>query len=134
MLYLNFYLFLPDGHHKLIRWGLVTHCAIDGYSRVVLYIKCSTNNRASTVFTLFLDAVQQHGLPSRIRVDQGGENAFVVRHMLEVHGEERRSVLIESSVHNQRIERLWRDMHRCVTNQCITKYFITLRVVTYLTL
>ena len=92
---------------------MVTHCAIDRYSRLVVYIKCSTNNRASTVLCLFLEAVQQYGTPSRIRVDQGGE---VVQHMLEVRGEERRSVPIGSSVHNQRIERLWRDMHRCVTS------------------
>lgn len=105
-----------DGHHKLVRRGLVTHCAIDGYSRLVVYIKCSNNNRAVTVYNLFLEAVQHYGLPSRIRCDQGGENVNVVRHMLYHRGEERRSALVGSSVHNQRIERLWRDMHRCVTS------------------
>ena len=33
-----------DSHHKLIRWRMVTHGAIDGYSRVVLYLKCTSNN------------------------------------------------------------------------------------------
>ena len=60
--------------------------------------------------------MQVHGLPSGIRVDQGGENVSVVRLMLQVCGEERKSVLVGSSVHNQRIEHLWRDMHRCVTS------------------
>ncbi len=61
-----------DGHHKLIRWRFVTHGAIDGYSRLVVYLKCSTNNMAGTVHDLFLGAVQQYGLPSRVRTDQGG--------------------------------------------------------------
>lgn len=93
----------------------MTHCAIDGYSRLIVFIKCSDNNRASTVYESFMQAVRQYGLPSRIRCDQGGENVVVSQHMLHHRGTERRSVLVGSSVHNQRIERLWRDMHRCVT-------------------
>ncbi len=70
-----------DGQHKLVRWRIVVHAAIDRYSRTVLFIKCSDNNRASTVYGLFLEAVEQYGLPSRIRVDQGGENVQVAQHM-----------------------------------------------------
>ncbi len=67
------------------------------------------------MYELFLKAIQQHHLPSRVRVDQGGENVMVATHMLEKRGSDRRNVIVGSSVHNQRIERLWRDMHRCVT-------------------
>jgi len=110
---LHILLYLSDGHHKLIRWRLVSHCAIDGYSRLVVFLKCSDNNRSDTVYNLFLQAVSQYGLPSRIRCDQGGENVRVAQHMLHHRGIERRSVLVGSSVHNQRIERFWRDCHRC---------------------
>ena len=110
-IYMSFYYYqFTDGHHKLIRWRFVTHCAIDGYSRLVVYLKCSENNKASTVYDLFLKAVREYGLPSRIR---GGENVQVVQHMLRHRGVERKSALVGSSVHNQRIERLWRDLHRC---------------------
>lgn len=83
---------------------------------MVVYCQCSANNRSNTVYDLFLGAVRKYGLPSRIRCDEGGENIKVATHMLRHRGEHRRSVLVGSSVHNQRIERLWRDLHRCATS------------------
>ena len=101
---------LIDGHHKLIRWCFVTHCCIDGYSRLVVFIKCSTNSKASTVYDLFLQAVEHYGLPSRVRCDQEGENNLVAQYMLCHCGSEseRHSMLVRSSVQNQHIERLKR--------------------------
>ena len=103
--------YIIDGHHKLIRWNMMTHGGIDGYSRMITYLKCSNNNRSSTVYNYFLQAVRLHGLPSRLRCDQGCENCLVAQHMLEHRGTGQGSVISGSSIHNQRIERLWRDLH-----------------------
>ena len=102
-----------DGYHKLIRWKLVIHGGIDGYSRLITFLKVSTNNHASTVLSAYVSAVDEFGLPSRIRIDRGGENSLVSQFMLEhpERGPNRHSVIAGRSVHNQRIERLWRDLY-----------------------
>ena len=34
-----------DGYHKLIHWRFVIHGGIDGYNRLITYLKVASNNR-----------------------------------------------------------------------------------------
>ena len=99
------YLWHLDGNHKLIRWRFVIHHCIDGFSRLITFCRCSTNNKSETVLLSFNEAVRRYGRPQRIRSDHGGENVLVWRDMTLAWGEDARSVIVGSSVHNQRIER-----------------------------
>ncbi|KAG8941496.1 hypothetical protein FRC03_004468 [Tulasnella sp. 419] len=99
-----------DGQHGLIRWGIVIHGFIDGYSRLITGLRASNNNRGSTVLDLFLRASGSYGVPSRLRGDHGVENIQVAAWM-ELHkGPGRGSYIWGRSIHNVRIERLWVDV------------------------
>ena len=53
--------------------GLLSMLEFDGFSWMLVFIQCSTNNRAETVFSTFHNGVSSYGLPSRVRTDKGGE-------------------------------------------------------------
>uniref|UniRef100_A0A7M5TZP3 Integrase catalytic domain-containing protein n=1 Tax=Clytia hemisphaerica TaxID=252671 RepID=A0A7M5TZP3_9CNID len=99
-----------DGFHKMIRWRLVIHGCIDGYSRLITFLNCSNNNRADTVLNLFIGSLNRFRCPLRIRSDHGMENTSVARWMLENLGVDKKPFITGRSVHNQRIERLWVDV------------------------
>lgn len=46
------YVWHIDGNHKLVRWQIVLHRGIDGFSWLVVFGACSTNNKAHTVLRL----------------------------------------------------------------------------------
>eukprot|EP00731_Ephydatia_muelleri_P020481 Em0013g208a len=80
---------------------VVIHGGIDGYSRQVVYLGASNNNKSKTVLQLFPEA---YGWPSPVRLDCGGANIEVARCMTSTRGLGQHS---GSSAHNQR-------MFRCV--------------------
>ena len=67
--------------------------------------------------TLFHEAAKTYRVPSRVRSDMGGEK-FLVCHFIKVlvRSIGRGSHLAGSSTRNQRIERLWRGVNRCVVS------------------
>lgn len=105
-----------DGNLKLIHFNIVIHGGIDGFSRNVVYVGCSDNNTAATVLSRFQEGVARYGCPSRVRCDKGREHYEVGRFMLQHRGTGRGSIITGRSVHNQRIERFWRDCRKEVIN------------------
>ncbi|CUA71582.1 hypothetical protein RSOLAG22IIIB_09669 [Rhizoctonia solani] len=83
-----------DGQHGLVRFKIVIHMFVDGYSRLVTGI----------------GAREIHGTPSRVRGDHGVENVEVASWMEANRGHDRGSYIWGRSVHNTRIERLWYDV------------------------
>lgn len=68
--------------------------------------------------SIFHENVAIYGLPKHIRCDLGGENVKIAEFMITKRGCNNRAVIIGRSVHNQRIERLWKD----VFNGCLSRF------------
>lgn len=93
--------------------------AIDGFSRLIPYLKVNSDNLSTSALTDFISGLKEYGVPSRVRADKGSEFVHINKLMIAINGEDRGSFIQGKSVHNQRIERLWRDVYTKV----IDKYY-----------
>ncbi len=108
------YVWHIDGHHKLIRWRFVIHGSIDGFSRTITYLACTNNNRSETVLQFFTDSINHFGVPNHVitveKMWRYGGSYMIAAHNYNDYS----CVITGSSVHNERVERLWHDVHRCI--------------------
>ena len=111
-----------DGNHKMIRWRMIIHAGVDGFSCLITFIRCANNNLASTMLEAFLQGVSVYGIPQAVRSDHGGENVDVWRHMLSIH-QVPSCVVTGNSVHNERIKRMWRDVTRNISSSFIATFY-----------
>ena len=88
-----------DTNQKLVHWRFVVVGGIDGFSIMVMFLKCSDINRSG---------VANFGIPLRVRSDQGLEHVSSANFMLVEMGD--KSMITRPRTHNQRIERLYRDI------------------------
>jgi len=99
----------------LFRWDFYTHAGIDGYSRLIVYLHCTTSNHADDVLDGFATACGTYASPSCVCCNYGGENLLVGVLMNVLRGSRHSSLVTGRSVRNLHIERLWRDVHKEVT-------------------
>ena len=108
-----------DANLKMRHWGFAVHCCVDGFSRLIPYLLCADNMESNTVLDALVKATETYGVPSRVRTDHGSENVGIERFMNSVRGNDRGSHIKGKSVHNQRVERMHRDVTRCVSTYYI---------------
>lgn len=118
-----------DTNHKLVRWRFVIVGGIDCFSRLIMFLKCTDNHIFETLLQCYLSVVDKFVIPSRVRSDKWMENVSVADFMLSKKG--RDSMITVKSTHNQRIERLWRDVYDGVL-RFFTTFFTTLKIRAFL--
>ena len=93
-----------DGNHKLINWGFIVSAAMDGATKRLPWVRVTSNNYATTVLEFFEDAMQELGIPQRVRSDKGGENILVLQKMFELRPDADCPAIAGKSTRNTRIE------------------------------
>ena len=109
-----------DGYDKLKPYGFPVHGCIDGFSRMILWLKLTkSNNDPRIIGDFFLNAIlERDGCPTLIRTDRGTENSIMATALcfLRRNDTDSQSGInphrYGSSHSNQRIEAWWAYLRR----------------------
>eukprot|EP00474_Spongospora_subterranea_P000744 CRZ01202.1 hypothetical protein [Spongospora subterranea] len=100
-----------DQNDKLRQFGFEIHGCIDGWSRKMIWLHVTPNNRIpELVLAYYIDAVLNVDcLPALQRSDRGAENTLAAA--VQQHFNGASAHLFGRSVANQRIESWWNQMY-----------------------
>ncbi|KAM7382146.1 hypothetical protein PAMA_012828 [Pampus argenteus] len=108
------FLWHVDSYDKLKPYGICINGAIDGFSRMVIWLHAyCTNSDPRVIAKYFIDEVSsRNGTAARIRSDLGTENCYIEQMQMFLRHDHldnfsHRCYLYGSSNHNQRIENWW---------------------------
>jgi len=108
------FLWHVDSYDKLKPYGICINGAVDGFSRMVIWLHAySTSSNPRVIAGYFIDEVENRsGTPMRIRSDLGTENCSMGQMQMFLRGDHadefsERCYITGSSNHNQRIEQWW---------------------------
>ena len=92
----------------MFRWGIYIYSSTDGYSWLIPYLKATSDKRAATVCSMFMQVIQELSTsPEHVCCDKGRKNIRVMFLMYILNdGTVLKLVLAGCSVHNTHIERL----------------------------
>ena len=104
-----------DGYDKLKPYGFSIHGCIDRFSRRIIWLQVAPSNKnPSAIASYYHSAVREmHGVPTRIRSDDGTENSIIEPIQIflrSAHDDEFAGIgsfLKGTSPANQGIESLW---------------------------
>ena len=64
--------------------GFALHGVIDGYSRLIIFLQCSANNKAETAASLFEQTLEISGAPSRLGLTREKKKCVHMDKMIEL--------------------------------------------------
>ena len=100
-------------NHKLIKHKFAMSGMVDGYSRLIMWIKVNNNNRAQTTCNIFKNIMQNNTTPLQVAGDCGAENRLIAKHMILLRSKEPcKGHIGGKSTCNTRIERLRVDYNK----------------------
>ncbi|XP_013390872.1 uncharacterized protein LOC106159197 [Lingula anatina] len=124
-----------DGNDKLKPFGFAVHGAIDGYSRMILWLNVAPSNKDPAIISYFYmqTVAALHGCPSLLQTDPGVENGIIaalqctfrVNHEDELAGS--KSHKYGKSTTNQRIESWWSYYRRNRIDWWMDKFYELVR-------
>ena len=75
---------------------------------MIIWLKYSDNNRATTTYDYFQNAIEEYQCPLQVHRDKGTEIQMIIKHIIAIRADEIWGFISGKSTYNTGIKWLWR--------------------------